>query len=339
MSVSIGIKKSITLNLKSEEGKKIFLELVKQADVVVENFRPGVMERLGLGYETLREVNERIVYGCISGFGSDGLYCDRPAYDVIAQAMGGIMSLTGEEGGEPLRVGTSIADVTAGMNLTVGILAALHARSWSGKGQKVEVSLTDSIIALSPSENNRYFITGKAVPRIGNRNIGNCPYGAFQAKDGYYILACGKDALFARFCTKVLKRPELAVDERYRIMAARGEHQEEIKSFIEEWSKDLTVAEAVETLLKESIPAAPILGIEEIAHDEHFVVNRNMFPKMEQPGIGEFTVTNIPIKLEGTKTEIRMPAPFLGQHNEEIYNKYLNYNADDIDALRNKGVL
>lgn len=332
-------KRSVTLNLKSAEGREIFMEMVKQADVVMSNFRPGVMEKLGLGYEELSAINDRIIYATVSGFGQKGKYANRPAYDIVAQGMGGIMSTTGVEGGGPNRVGASIADITAGINTVVGILAALHARTLTGKGQCVDIAMVDSVLALMPSENMRYFISGGLVPRVGNRYIGNSPYGAFKAKDNYFILACGSDKLYTRFCTEVLKRPELAEDERFRIMASRSDHHELVRQIVEDWASQYTAKEAVDIILAAGIPAGPIFDMNDISNDEHIVGEREMLIKMDQPGVGEITVTNNPIKLSDTKSSIRRPAPLLGEHNEEVYGQWLHYDAEKITELKKNGIL
>ena len=332
-------KRSVTLNMKSEEGKVLLKELVKQADVLVENFRPDVMERLGLSYETLAEVNPRLIYCSISGFGSYGPYTKRPAYDVVSQAMGGIMSVTGEAGGEPLKVGTSIGDIAGGLNAIIGILAALHYREVTGRGQRVETSLTDSVIALMQPENNRYFVTGKVTPRTGNHYPANCPYGTYHAKDDVFMIGCGKDDLFAKLCEKVLERPELAKDERYSTISARVAHYDEVGAFLEKWAADYTAEEVVEKLLANGIPASPILSIAEISKDPHFAEARGMFPKIDQPGVGEFTVTAVPIKFSGAEVSPQRPCPSLGEHNEEIYGGMLGLSPEKISELKEKGVI
>ena len=280
-------KRSVTLNLKSPEGKEMFLEMVKQADVVLSNFRPGVMERLGLGYDVLREINDQIIYATISGFGQKGKYSQRPAYDIISQGMGGIMSTTGVENGDPIRAGASIGDITAGMNTVIGILAALHARTLTGKGQAIDVAMVDSILALMPSENMRYFISGGLVPRTGHRYIGNAPYGVFKAKDKLFIIACGSDKLFYVFCDKVLKRPELKDDERFKIMTKRSDNYYLVKEIVEEWASQYTADEAVEIILAAGVPAGPIFDMNDIINDEHIVGEREMLVKVDQPEIGE----------------------------------------------------
>ncbi len=332
-------KRSVTLNLKSPEGRDILLEMVKQADVIMSNYRPGVMERLGLGYEDVKKVNERIIYATISGFGQTGKYAKRPAYDIVAQGMGGIMGVTGIDGGEPNRVGASVADVTGGMNFVIGILAALHARNLTGKGQCVDIALVDSVLALMPSENMRYYISGKKVPRLGNRYLGNAPYGAFKAKDDYFVLACGSNPLFYKFATDVLKRPELCEDERFRIMANRSDNYPLVKEFVEEWSTQHTAKECVDILLAAGIPAGPIYDMDYIVNDDYFTKEREMLVEMEQPGIGKLTVTNNPIRLSETKSEIRRPAPLLGEHNAEVYGQWLNFDEDKLEELKSKGVI
>jgi len=332
-------KRSITLNLKSEEGKAVFKELVKKADVVIENFRPDVMDRLGLGYEDLRKVNDQIVYASISGFGYTGPYSKRPAYDVIAQAMGGIMSVTGELGGEPLKVGASIGDIAAGMNAVIGVLAALHARAITGKGQRVETSLVESIIAMQQAENNRYFVTGNTTPRTGNRYPANSPYGTYHAKDGVYMIGVGKNDIFVKLCRDVLKRPELAEDERFNSIANRIQHQEEICEFLEEWSMQYTVKEVVEQLLDNSVPASSIMDIGDLVVDPHFAGVRNMFPTMQQPGIGDFRVTAMPIKFSDTETGVQRPCPTLGQHNEEVYGELLGLTSEELAAMKERGTI
>ena len=332
-------KRSVTLNLKDPEGKAIFLEMVKQADVVMSNYRPGVMERLGLGYEELSKINDRIIFATVSGFGQKSKYALRPAYDCVAQGMGGIMSMTGVEGGGPTRAGASVADITAGINTVVGILAALHARTLTGKGQSVDIALVDSVLALMPSESMRYNVTRKVVPPLGNRYIGNSPYGAFKAKDRDFMLACGSDKLFAKFCTEVLKKPELLEDERFRIMAKRSDNHELVKQMVEDWASQYTAEECVDIILAAGVPAGPIYNMEDIYADDYFVNDREMLVKMDQPGIGELTVTNNPIKLSDTKSTIRRPAPLLGEHNEEVYGQWLGFDAAKIEELKNKGIL
>lgn len=332
-------KRSVTLNLKSEEGKELFLQLVDKADVVIENYRPGVMDRIGLGYDVLSKRNPRIIYASASGFGTYGPYSDRPGYDIIAQAAGGLMSLTGHEGSSPTRTGTSAADITCGMNLVIGILASIIAREHTGRGQRLEVSLVDSIVAFTTPENMRYRVTGKVPPRIGGRYANLCPYGTFEAKDKEFILACGNQKLFEIFCTKVLNRPDALEDPRMIDMVARTENYPVVKELVESWSKTLTANEAIDAILAVGVPAGPINDLADVRYDPHIAGAREMFPTIQQPGIGELELTAMPIKFDDTKTTIRMPAPALGEHNKEIYGGLLGLSDELLAEYKEKGAI
>ena len=332
-------KRGITLDLKKEEGKEIFRELVKKADVVLENFRPDVMDRLGLGYEELKKINPRIIYASISGFGSYGPYAKRPAYDVIAQAMGGIMFGIGEEGGDPLKVGASIGDITAGMNSIIGILAALHHREKTGLGQRIETSLVESIIALQQSENNRYFVDNEIIRGTGSKHATNCPYGAYHTKDGMFMIGCGKNELWCKLCDQVLGKPELGTDPRFDSIVNRVAHKKEIEEILESWSMEHTTAEVVDALLAAGVPGGPLMSIKDLAEDPHFNDVRGMFPTMQQPGVGDFRVTAVPIKFSETPTTISRPAPALGEHNIEVYNEYLGFDEQKLAQLKEQGII
>ena len=197
-------KKGITLNLKTEKGKDIFRKLAQDADILLENYRPGVMDKLGLGYETLHKMNPRLIYGTLSGFGSYGPYSQRPGYDIVSQGMGGLMSITGAEGGEPTRSGNAMGDILGGMNLVIGVLLAVHAREMTGVGQKIDVSLVDSVVASLENAYVRYFKSGKIPERTGNAYASIAPYDTYRAKDGRVILACGNQKLYEKFCNEVV---------------------------------------------------------------------------------------------------------------------------------------
>ena len=236
-------KKGITLNLKSEEGKKLFLEMVKKADVVVENYRPGVMDKLGVGYDVLKEVNDQIIYAAVSGFGCYGPKHQRPGYDIIAQATSGLMSITGEAGGQPLRVGNAMGDVLGGMNLTIGILMALNARTVTGRGQRVDVALVDSVVSSLEVGWQRFFASGKQPELMGNRYASAFPYDSFQASDGRFVIGCGNDKLFTLLCTKALDRADLLEDPRFDTNIHRCENYAALKPEIEKWSSQHTIAD------------------------------------------------------------------------------------------------
>lgn len=213
-------KKSITLNLKTEEGREIFRKLVTKVDVIVENFRPGVMDKLGLGYEDLKKINNQIIYAAVSGFGSYGPYSQRPGYDILAQAMGGLMSLTGYPELPPMRAGNAMGDVLGGLNLTIGILGALHARNITGAGQMVDVALVDSVVSSLDSATQRYFENGEIPQRIGNRYAPCAPYDVFHARDTEMIIACGNQGLYEKLCA-LMERIDLITDERFAVMEDR----------------------------------------------------------------------------------------------------------------------
>ena len=332
-------KKSVTLNLKEPKGKEMFLALVKKADVVVENYRPGVMDRMGLGYEVLQEANERIIYAAVSGFGSYGRCSARPGYDIIAQAYGGLMSITGEPDGEPLRVGTAIGDVLGGMNLTIGILTALHARELSGKGQRVDVALVDSVVSSLETGTQRYFASGKLPRRIGNRYASAYPYDSFKAKDGNFVIGCGNDKLFNLLCTKVLHREDLLTDPRFLSNAQRCENHAALKVEVEKWSTTLTKEEAYEAINAAGVPTSPINDLYQVSHDPHIVEDREMFIPVKHPVIGDMRVNGNPVKLLDMMPEVVTCAPALGQHNEEIYGQLLGLDKERLEALAEDHVI
>ncbi len=331
-------KKGITLNLKSEEGKAMFREMVKTADIVVENYRPGVMEKLGLGYEELKKINDKIIYGAVSGFGCYGDYSQRAGYDIIAQAMGGLMSVTGAEGGDPTRTGNAMGDVLGGLHLTIGLLAAINARNLTGKGQRVDIALLDGVISAMETGFQNYFATGNNVVPSGNRYASAYPYDSFKTSDGGFVLGCGNDKLFAEICEKVMEMPELATDPRFMKNVDRCKNHKELKAIMEAWSTKYTLDEALEIMNKHGIPAAPIFGMDRVVADPH-VKQREMFIPLEHPTIGEMTVTGCPIKLMDTKPEIKTPAPLLGEHNEEVYKELLGIDSEKLKMLRENGVI
>ncbi len=331
-------KKSVTLNLKSEEGKKIFLEMVKKADAVVENYRPGVMDKLGIGYDVLKEINDQIVYVGISGFGSYGPYSDRPGYDIIAQAMGGLMSYTGWPETGPTRSGNAMGDVIGGLNGAIGLLAAINARTVTGKGQRVDISLVDGIAAALENGVVRYEADGKVPERTGNRYSTLYPYDAFEAKDGAYVLGCGNQKLWENFA-KVAGMEELITDKRYIDGSSRLERFEELKEIINNWSKNYTVEEVVELILNAGVPAAPIYDMSQLLKDEHIAGAREMFVPLKHPIIGDMHVIGDAVKLMGTKNGVRWAAPALGEYNEEVYGEMLGFTKEDVEKYKHKGVI
>ena len=331
-------KKGVTLNLKSPKGKKIFLGLVEKADVVLENYRPGVMEKLGLGYESLKEVNPRIVYGAVSGFGHTGPYTQKPGYDIIAQAMSGLMSTTGWPGGSPTRTGTAIGDVLGGLSLAAGVLSAIYRQNRTGLGQKVDISLVDSTVASLEIINIIYTIEGRLPGRIGNRYESTYPYDSFKAADGELVIGAGNNTLWRSLCD-IMNRPELKEDPRYLNVKDRVERHAEIKALIDEWMAPKKVSDVLETLADAGIPCAPIYDIRQVVEDPHIAGAREMFVEMEHPVAGPVKLTGSHIKLSATPPSLRAPSPSLGQHNEDVYGQYLGFSAQDIAALKQEGVL
>jgi formyl-CoA transferase len=331
-------KKGITINFKSSKGMQIFTDLVKNADVVVENFRPGTMEKLGLGYEDLKKINLGIVYACISGFGHFGPYKDRAGYDIIGQAMGGLMSTTGWPGGEPTRTGTAMGDVLAGLSSAIGILSALRYKSVTGIGQKVDVALVDSVVSSLEIINQIYLVEGRNPERIGNRYESVYPYDSFKAKDGSLVIGCGNDKLWQKLC-QVMGKPELAIDERYDKNPKRVKCHAEVKPLVEEWTVQKSIDEAVETLLAAGIPAAPINTIERVVKDPHIAGAREMFVEIEHPVAGKLKITGNQIKLSETKAKIENPSPLLGQHNKEVLSSLLNISDVEFEQLVSEGAI
>lgn len=326
-------KKGITLNLKAPEGKELFKKLVQKADIVVENYRPGVMDKLGLGYDVLKEINPRIIYAAVSGFGCYGPYRLRPGYDILAQAMGGMMAITGPKDGPPIRAGSALGDILGGLHITIGILAAVNARAITGKGQQVDVSLMDSVIAATENTAIKYLESGEIPPRMGNRYAAVSPYDGFHCKDGVIIIAAGNQKLYEKLCVDILNRPDLITDPRFTDMSGRLKYQDDLKVVIEDFLKDYTMEEAVKLILSKGIPAGPIMDISQILADSH-IKEREMFVEMEHPTLGRITVNGCPIKLMDTKPGVRTPAPSLGQDNKAVYGSLLNLSDQELEQLQ-----
>lgn len=330
-------KRCITLNLKEEAGKQLFRRMAKEADVVVENFRPGVMDKLGLGYEALSALNPGIIYASISGFGTYGPYKDRPGYDVTAQAISGLMYLTGFPDGAPTRVGSSFGDTTAGVNAVLAILAALYCRSITGQGQMVEASLVDSLISLSTQDYIRYFAAGEIPVRMGNIYKTWTPYGTYQAKDGYYNLGCGTDRHFSLF-SALIGHPELAEDPRFLHHRQRVEHRQELDDIINAWAADKSVKEICDLMVSGGVPCGPVNSIVEISQDEHIAGARDMFPTLKQDGIGDLRVTNIPVRFSKSGLAPLVSASEFGGDNETVYKSF-GVSDEELRELRENGVI
>jgi formyl-CoA transferase len=331
-------KRSITLNLKHPEGKRILLELVKKSDVLLENFRPGTMDRLGLGYEVLRGVNPRLVYASISGFGQTGPYRNRPGYDIIGQAMGGLMSVTGWPDSPPTRAGTGIGDILSALFCSIGILAALQVRERTGRGQMVDVALVDSVFASLENIPQKVFVDGEVPERIGNRYEFVYPYDSFRAVDGWVIIGVANDAIWRRF-VEAAGLPHLGEDERFDTNPKRVMNHEALKPMIEGWTSTREVGEIVSLLNESGVPACPIYNLKEAGEDPHIAVARGMTVEMEQPGVGAVKLLGNPVKMSETKPFPRGPAPTLGGDNESVLGDLLGISPAGVEGLRRKDVL
>jgi crotonobetainyl-CoA:carnitine CoA-transferase CaiB-like acyl-CoA transferase len=329
-------KRSITMNLKTSEGKAVFKELVKHCDVLVENFRPGTMERLGLDYEELKKVNPRLVYGAISGFGQTGLYRDRPGYDIIGQAMGGLLSITGWPDSPPTRSGTAIGDILSSLFCCIGILAALNVRERTGEGQMVDVSLVDSVFAALENIPQKYYVDGQVPGRIGNRYEFIYPYDTFRARDGWVVIGIANDAIWARF----LEATGLRLDDpRYATNKLRVENHETLRQALEEWTLTHDKGEIVRLLNDCRVPSCPIYNIKDASEDPHISGDREMVVEVDQPGLGKVKLQGNPIKMSATRPTPRGPAPKLGEDTEAVLRELLGLGPEEYKRLAEAGVV
>jgi len=330
-------KKSVVLDLRLEKGKELFKKLVEVSDVVVENFRPGVMDKLGLGYDVLKKINSRIIYVTCSGFGQTGPYRGLPAYDMIVQAMGGVMSITGERDGSPVRVGTSIGDITAGLFTAIGVFSALRARDLIGEGQMVDVGMMDCQVAILENAIVRYFATGEVPKPLGSRHPSIVPFEAFKSKDGYVVIAIGNDGFWSRFCS-VINKPELACDSDFQTNDLRAENYTKLKPIIDQIVVQKTTDEWVQLLQTNGIPCCAINTIDKVFYNEQ-VKARDMIVEVEHPTAGKIKIPGIPIKLSNTPGSIRSPAPLYGQHTREVLCNLLEISTEDLEELNRQGVI
>ena len=310
-------KKSIALDLKTDEDRQILRDLVAGADVVVENFKPGTMDRLGFSYDTLKEINPGIVLASISGFGQTGRYRDRPGYDIIGQAMGGIMSVTGWPDTPPVRTGTAIGDILAGLNACVGILGALHARHRTGLGDWVDVSLVDSSVSAMETLVQVYLVEGRIPRPIGNRYEFIYPYDTFQTADGWIVLAVGNDNVWQRFC-RCMNRQDLSRDPRFLTNAQRVEHHEVLRELVQDMLAGHASKDLESLFLENSVPACPIMDVSQIVGDGHIAQDRQMLRRVAHPHGGEMQIVSSAIKMKNHLHPDGLAAPVLDEHRAEI---------------------
>ncbi|MBS0644864.1 MAG: CoA transferase [Acetobacteraceae bacterium] len=329
-------KRSLTLNLKSPQGVEVMQRLVKQADVVVENYRPDVKFRLGVDYDSLKAINPRIVYASISGFGQDGPYRDRPGFDQIAQGMGGLMSITGEPGRGPMRVGIPVADLTAGIFAAMGILIALLEREQSGEGQWVKSSLLGAQISMLDFQAARWTIAKEVPGQAGNNHPTSIPTGVFQTSDGYINIAAAGDDIYRRLC-KALDADHLAANPAFATGRARSENRDALNEAIEAIIRGKTSAEWIEALNKAGVPSGPIYNMDQVFADPQ-VKHLGMTRVVQHPVIGDVEVVGQPIELSRTPWSIRSATPEPGEHTEAILAE-LGYSVAEVGKLRSGGVV
>ena len=332
-------KKGITLDIRKPRGAELLRRLVRDADVLVENFAAGTMEKWGLGYAALADINPRLIYAALSGFGHTGPYAGRTSYDIIAQAMGGLMSLTGFPDGPPVRGGGALGDFIGGVFTAVGVLAALHYRTQSGHGQMVDVSNMDAIFSLLDNWPTVYGMTGQLPPRTGNRHPFTAPYDCFHAKDGWVVIGVGNSALFRALVT-AMGQPELGRDPRFKAPHARLERHDEVNRLVADWVKDRSVDEVMTTLGPDgaNVPCAPVMTLDRLLTDPHLRA-REMVVELPHEKLGRIPVTGVPYHLSESPGRVERLGPELGEHNDEVYRGQLGLSADELEALRREGVI
>jgi crotonobetainyl-CoA:carnitine CoA-transferase CaiB-like acyl-CoA transferase len=331
-------KFAITLNLKTPRGVELFKSLVRHADVVAENFSVGTMERLGIGYEVLHAVNPRLIYASITAFGQYGPYAQQRGYDILAQAISGYMSITGFPDQPPLRSGQSISDYYAGMLCAFSIVSALHYRSRTGKGQRIDVALLDSLLTALDNLGERYTVGGEVLTRAGNVSFGGSSSGVYRTTDGYVAIAAGSSELvWRRFC-RTIGRPEILQDARFATTAARRDHRDETVAIIQSWTGERTKQEVVDILSAAGVPAAPVNNVAEMVVDPQ-VQARDMFVELAHPTYGPVKITGTPLKMSETPGRVRHLAPLPGAHNEAIYLELLGIAREEFTRLQEEGVI
>jgi crotonobetainyl-CoA:carnitine CoA-transferase CaiB-like acyl-CoA transferase len=330
-------KKSITVNISSPAGQEIVRELARASDVLIENYKFGDLARYGLGYDDLKAINPRLIYCSVTGFGQTGPYRERPGYDFMIQGMGGMMSVTGEPGGEPMRAGVPVADIITGMYASIAICAALAHRAESGNGQHLDLALLDSQIALLAYQNTNYFATGTPPSRIGNLHPNIVPYQPFRTADGEVIIACGNDNLYRKFC-EAAGCAELAGDARFATNGKRVENRAELTRLLQEIFARRPTREWLELLQAAGVPIGPINNVAQV-FEEPQVRARGVRVELEHPVAGKLPTVASPMRFSGTPVEHRLAPPLLGAHTEEILRERLGKSAAQIAALRAEGTI
>ena len=330
-------KKSLTLNLKDERGKELLRDLIRNSDVMVENFRPGALEKLGFPWEEIHRINPAMIFASLSGFGQTGPRKSEPGFDVVIQGEGGIMSITGEPDAPPSKVGASIADITAGMLAAQGILLSLYHREKTGVGQMVDVGMLDGQVALLTYHANNYFGTGKLPPRRGNKHPSITPYETYECRDGYFNLGVGNDSLWRRFCD-AMGLGHIKEDPKFAINKDRVDNRLELQEILDAFFAEKTVGETLDALRSAGIPCGPINNLEQVLNEPQ-ILAREMVVDVDVPVAGPTKVTGVPIKLSETPGAVRTPPPTLGQHTDEVLESVLGMDEAQRKALREKSVV
>jgi len=330
-------KKSVTLDLATPEGREIFLDLAKVSHAVVDNFRPGVMQRLGLTWESLREVNPRLVCCSISAYGSTGPLRDGPAFDLVIQALSGMMSYTGEPGRPPVRMGAPMGDLSGSMYAVLAVCAALYAAERTGEGREIDLGLLDCLVSMHTYVHQYYRIGGEIQGPAGSGHMSVVPYRAYRASDGFLVVAVFVDEFWARLC-RAIGRPELAADPRYASAAARLERREEVDALLEGVFAGGTAATWADLLAAEGVPAAQVLRVDEaLAHPQ--IEERGMLKSVEHPACGEIEVLGNPVRQPGVEGRPMAPPPLLGQHTGEVLGGLLGIGAERLRELEEQGIV
>jgi crotonobetainyl-CoA:carnitine CoA-transferase CaiB-like acyl-CoA transferase len=334
-------KKSLTLNLSNPQGKIIIEELVKISDVVIENYKIGDLKRYGLDYESLKKINPKLIYCSITGYGQDGPSAQKPGYDFVFQAIGGLMSITGEAdsepGGGPQKVGIAIADVITGMYSTIAILAALNSRDQTGLGQYIDMALLDSIIALGGNQITGYFVNGKIPFRYGNAHASLVPYQVFAVKDGEIVIAVGNDTQWQRYC-EAIERPDLAQDPKWEKVTGRITGRSELIPYLAKTMLEKNRDEWISILESYDVPCGPINNYQQVFEDPHVIHREIKVDTQYEDGSIISTIAS-PLRLQSTPPEYRRPPPKLGDSNFEILNQLLGYSAESIEQLKNEKII
>jgi formyl-CoA transferase len=329
-------KKSVTVDLKSQEGVALLRRLAERADVLIENFRPGAMERLGLGEQELRAVNPKLIYASLSGFGADGPMSDAPGYDLIVQAWGGLMSITGQPDGEPTKVGVAIIDLVAGLMLGKSIAAALFAREKIGIGQKLDTSLLEAEVACLINVGSNYLLEGKIPRRWGNAHPSIVPYQTFKTADGYLVIGVASEGIWRRFC-QAIGKSELAGDSRFAKNVNRVENRSLLIGILADTFLARGTDDWLELLNQAEVPCAPVQTIDQVFKAPQ-VLHREMLVEVEHPTAGTVPMAGIPVKFSATPASIRLPPPLLGEHTEEVLASWLGMNGQEIAELKRRAI-